>query len=163
MITCKLERGATVNFRHLCVEGIVVKDNKILLCKRGSYAGIPILESGKWGLVGGFMDLNENLEQALIREAREESGCAINNLILFHIKDNPDRPAEDRQNVAIVYIAQTTDDYVKGNEEAQDLAWFSLDQLPPRDEMAFDHADTLELYKKYLSNPFPLPFIGKIH
>lgn len=162
MITCTFENGNSAPLRHVCVEGIVVKDDKILLCKRGTYNGKPILESGKWGLVGGFMDRDENLEQALIREAREESGCIIHNLKLFHIKDNPDRPAEDRQNVAMVYIAQTTDDFVKGNEEAQDLAWFSLDQLPPKDELAFDHADSLELYKKYLSQPFLLPFIGKV-
>lgn len=109
------------------------------------------------------MDRDEDSQQAIIREAQEESGCAISDLTLLQVIDYPHRTAEVRQNIAFVYIAHTTDDFVTGNEEVQDLAWFSLDALPPPEEIAFDHVQMLELYKKYLTTPFTLPIVGKPH
>ena len=69
--------------------------------------GRKILESGKWGLIGGFLERDETLKQGLKREVLEESGWEINNLELLRINDNPKRPAEDRQNIDIIFIAKT--------------------------------------------------------
>lgn len=161
MITCTFEDGGTAKLRHVTVNAIIVRDNKILLGKRGTFNGRPLDDAGKWVLIGGFVDRDENLEQALRREIQEECGCEIGTLTLLHIKDNPDRKGEDRQNVEFIYIAEGLSDVKGSDEEVSRLEWYSLDALPDGESIAFDHGDDLELYKKYLTEKFPLPFIGK--
>lgn len=160
MITCTFENGNKASLRHVTVNAIVIRDNQILLGKRGTLNGKPILESGKWGLLGGFFGHKENLAQAVKREVMEESGWEINNLKLFRINDNPNRPFEDRQNVDIIFIANAVKQTGVSDEEVSHLQWFDLDKLPRKEEIAFDHGDSLELYKKYLKEEFPLPILG---
>ena len=74
MITCQFEKGHKANLRHVCVNALVLKDNQVLLGKRGTVKGEKILEFGKWGLIGGFLDRDETLEEGLKREVLEESG-----------------------------------------------------------------------------------------
>src|SRR3989338_2293515 len=105
MITCIFENNNKASLRHVTVNAVVVKDNQVLLGKRGTHNGKPILESGKWGLLGGFFNRDDNLTQAVKREVMEESGWEINGLKLFRINDNPNRPKEDRQNVDVIFIA----------------------------------------------------------
>ena len=160
MITCTFENNNKTSLRHITVNAIVVKNNKILLGKRATFNGKPILESGKWGLLGGFFDRDENLTQAVIREVMEESGWEIENLKLFRINDNPNRPKEDRQNVDIIFITTAVKQIKTSDEEVSKLQWFDLDKLPKKEEIAFDHGDSLELYKKYLGKKFLLPILG---
>ena len=154
MITCTFENNNKTSLRHVTVNAIVVKDNQVLLGKRGSFNGKPIPESGKWGLLGGFFNRNENLVQAVKREVMEESGWEINNLQLFRINDNPQRPKEDRQNVDIIFITNAIKQTKTSDEEVSQLQWFDLDKLPAKEEIAFDHGDALELYKNFLKKKF---------
>lgn len=160
MITCTFENGNKTSLRHVTVNAIVVKDNQILLGKRGTLNGKPILESGKWGLLGGFFGRDESLIVAVKREVMEESGWKINNLKLFRINDNPNRPMEDRQNVDIIFIANAVKQTGLSDEEVSHLQWFDLEKLPKKEEIAFDHGDSLGLYKKYLKEKFTLPVLG---
>ncbi len=41
------------------------------------------------------------------------------------------------------------------------LEWYSLDNLPSKEEMAFDHGDDLEIYSNFLKEKLTLPVIGK--
>ena len=157
MITCSFENGDKTSLRHVTVNAIVVKNDQILFGKRGTFNGKPILESGKWGLLGGFFGRDENLVEAVKREVMEESGWEIDNLKLFRINDNPNRPKEDRQNVDIIFIANVVRQIKTSDEEVSKLQWFDLDKLPSKDEIAFDHGDSIELYKKYLKENFSLP------
>ena len=109
------------------------------------------------GFARRFFGRDENLIKAVKREVMEESGWEIDNLKLFRINDNPNRPKEDRQNVDIIFIANAVKQIKTSDEEVNKLQWFDLDKLPPKDEIAFDHGDAIELYKKYLKEKFPLP------
>lgn len=160
MITCYFENNNKASLRHITVNAIVVKGNQILLGKRGTLNGKPILESGKWALLGGFMGRDEDLEQAVKREVKEESGWVIDNLQLLRINDNPNRPHEDRQNVDIVFITQAIQQVQTSDEEVRVLKWFELNNLPPKETIAFDHGDSIEIYIKYLKEKFPLPVLG---
>ncbi len=162
MITCRFENGNQAGLRHVTVASIIVKDNKILLARRGTFNGKPMLEFGKWGLPGGYLDRDENLVEGAKREAKEELGVDIANLRLMHIIDNPNRPAEDRQNVAFNFIAEAIGEPEKASEESSEFRWFDLENLPPKEEIAFDFAQELELYKRYLKKKFPLPLVGKV-
>lgn len=163
MITCQFEDGnKTTNLRHLTVNAIVTKDNKVLLGKRGTFNGKPLIESGKWTLLGGFFARDENLKEAVAREAKEESGWKITDIELFRINDNPNRPHEDRQNVDLIFIAKAEQKIAGNDEEVTELQWFDLNDLPPNEQIAFDHAENLELYKKFLQEKFKLPLMGKV-
>lgn len=155
MINCIFENGGKAQLRHAVVDTIVVKENKILLGKRIK----RFLEGGKWGLIAGFMDRDEDLYQAAHREVFEETGWMISDLTLLRIKHWPDRPSEDRQNIAFVFFATATEKEGKKDFESEEIRWFPLEALPPKEEIAFDHADDIDLYKKYLENKFSLPML----
>jgi len=160
MITCIFENGNKTSLRHVTVNAIVVKDNKVLLGKRGTLNGKPISEFGKWGLLGGFFDRDENLVQAVKREVMEEGGWEIENIKLFRINDNPKRPKEDRQNVDFIFLARGIKQIGTSDEEVKELKWFDLDKLPSKETIAFDHGEDLKLYLNYLKNKHILPLFG---
>jgi len=157
VITCTFEDGGDTSLRHVVLTTIVIKNNQILLGKRGKYNGKPIYEYGKWGPPGGFLERNETIVQAATREVLEESGWTIKNLKLFRINDNPNRPAEDRQNVDFIYLADAVKKIGEPDEEVQEAKWFPLDNLLSEKDFAFDHYKNIQLYLEYLKKPFPLP------
>lgn len=162
MIKCTFEDGNSVSLRHVCVDTLLIKDEKILLNKRGTFGGRKILEYGKWGVIGGFVERDENLEQAVRREVKEETAWLIKDLFLLRINDDPNRPKEDRQNFSFVFVANVdVKDGESHDEEVLSLQWFDLNNLPDEEEVAFDHYENIELYKKWLKENFSLPVIGK--
>ncbi len=162
MITCTFENGnvASPGLRHVTVNAIVVKDGQVLLGLRGTLNGKPMLESGKWALLGGFFGFGEDLSTAVKREVMEESGWEIDNLQLFRINDDPGRPKEDRQNVDIIFIANAVKQIGSSDEEVSRLKWFPLNDLPPMDQIAFDHGEDLELYLRSRNISRSLPILG---
>ncbi|MFZ2199624.1 MAG: NUDIX domain-containing protein [Microgenomates group bacterium] len=162
MITCTFENGnvAKPGIRHITTSNIIIRNGQVLMCLRGTKNGQPILESGKWGLLGGFMDRDETIIQSVQREVMEESGWEIDTPELFRINDYPGRPMEDRQNVDFIFIAHVTKQIAVHDEEVKELKWFSLDALPPQDQIAFDHGEDLRFYIEHLRNPKQLPLLG---
>lgn len=155
MIRCTFEDNGSALLRHVTVNSIVIRQTEVLLGKRAMRSGLN-LEGGKWSLLGGFVNRDENLIEAAKREVFEESGWKTDNLQLFHIKDNPNRPKEDRQNIEFVFLAQAVKKVGVPDGEAEPR-WFSVSKLPPKTEIAFDHGDDLELYKRYIRDRFSLP------
>jgi 8-oxo-dGTP diphosphatase len=158
MITCTFENGNQNSLRHVTVGCLVMKDGKILLGKRAQ----GLLEAGKWCLLGGYANRDETMLETGIRETMEESGWVVRNLQLLRINDNPDRPHEDRQNVDFIYIADAVEKTGEKDWESEEVKWFPLDALPSDDQIAFDHLDSIKLYRQYLDVPFPLPIMGRI-
>lgn len=155
MITCKFEDGNKVGLRHVCVDTLVLKDNKILLVKRVN----KLLEGGKWGIIGGFVERDETAKQAVEREVLEETGYKVNNIKLLTIRDNPDRPHEDRQNFSFVYFCEIGEKIGKADWESSAEEWFNLDDIPPEEQVAFDHYKNIGLYIKYKKQNLSLPII----
>jgi ADP-ribose pyrophosphatase YjhB (NUDIX family) len=111
-------------------------------------------------LVGGFVDRDESLSEAAVREAMEESGYVVESLKLLTIRDNPDRPKEDRQNISFVFIGLAGNKNGDSDWEVDDQKWFDLNNLPPETEIAFDHFQNIELYKKYIEKKVNLPVLN---
>lgn len=155
MINCQFESGDKTSLRHVVVDCIIVKDNELLLVKRVG----KLLEGGKWALVGGFMERGETLEECVKREIKEEAGYTVKEIKLFRVIDNPNRRNEDRQNISFVFLANADKKIGEGDWEVEGHKWFKLDNLPPKEEIAFDHLDNIELYIKYLKTPFRLPLL----
>ena len=162
MIKCTFEDGGSISLRHVVVDGIIIRGNKVLLNKRGTHNGKPLLESGKWSLIGGFVDRDETIAEAFKREAIEEAGCKVKNVKFFRIKDNPNRPNEKgRQNIAFVMVADFVSIIDVQTEEVLELKWFDLDNLPPLEKTAFDHGEDLYKYKEYLKDKNSLKILER--
>jgi 8-oxo-dGTP diphosphatase len=159
MIKCILENGRKASFRHVTADVIVVDEkNEILLVKRAD----NLVNGGKYAIPGGFVDRDETVIEAGIREVLEETGYEVEPNLLLRIADNPDRSQEDRQNIGFFYIAKLKGGNDRLNSEVSEISWFKLNQLPSKDQFAFDHYDTIQLYIKYLEEKFSVPIFGKI-
>lgn len=157
MIQCKFENGREASLRHVTVKTLTVNDNnEVLLLKRV----LNLLRGGKYDLPGGFLERDENTQECALRELFEETGIRGEILFLFRINDSPKRPNEDRQNVDFIYVVKPLSSKIKANHETLSASWFSQDDLPPEEEFAFDHRDSILRYFDYLKNKFKLPIIG---
>lgn len=154
MLTCTFENGKQTSLRHVVVHSLVEKDNKLLLVKRADY----LLEGGKWALPGGFLDRGETAAKAALRELEEETGWQGEVVSLFRINSNPNRPREDRQNMALEFIVKPIAQTKTIDKETEEAKWIPIKELPSLD-FAFDHEETIELYLTYRQKPFPLPLL----
>lgn len=159
MIKCILENNHEASFRHVTADVIVVNENsEILLVKRAD----NLVNGGKYAIPGGFVDRDETVTEAGAREVLEETGYKVEPILLLRVADNPDRAQEDRQNIGFFYIGKLKGGNDKLNSEVSEISWFKLDQLPNKDQFAFDHYETIQLYIKYLEEKFTVPVFGKI-
>jgi len=96
----------------------------------------------KWALPGGFMDINERLEDAAMRELEEETGLKISNLEQFHVFDEPGRDPRGRT-ITVVFKGQVEDheSAIRPASDTTEVKWFPVDELP---ELAFDHRDIIK-------------------
>lgn len=155
MITCTFEDGGKAKLRHVVVHAIVEKDNCLLLEKRAG----PILETGKWGLPAGFIERDETLTQCILRELKEETGWIGEIVTLFRINSNPNRPKEDRQNIAVEFIVKPIKKVGEKDWESSKVEWIPIDKLISFEDFAFDHGESIRLYLDYRRKFFPLPIV----
>jgi ADP-ribose pyrophosphatase YjhB (NUDIX family) len=156
MITCTFENGNKASLRHLVVDTLVLQGDRILLVKRAA----QLMEGGKWGLVGGFVDRDETIGQAVAREVLEETGYEVADIVLFRIIDTPNRRGEDRQNIAFVHLCVAGERPGMPDWESTEVRWFPLSALPDEREFAFDHYSNIRLYHEYRTGTLALPVLG---
>jgi 8-oxo-dGTP diphosphatase len=103
-----------------------------------------------WALPGGFVDENEPLETAARRELHEETGIQVGRLEQLQTFGDPGRDPRG-WTVSVAFIARVNPESVqpKAADDASEVAWHLLDQLPP---LAFDHASVLEFARKWLQD-----------
>jgi ADP-ribose pyrophosphatase YjhB (NUDIX family) len=95
-----------------------------------------------WALPGGFVDSGESLEDAAVREAKEETGLDVDLLRQFHTYSAPDRDPR-HHTITTVYIARAEGKAVAG-DDAKEIGVFSKDMLPG--QIAFDHREIINDY-----------------
>lgn len=98
---------------------------------------------GKWALPGGFIHLDESLEEAAMRELREETG--IEKVFLEQLYTFGDVKRDPRERViTVAYYAliNLSEHNIKATTDARDAAWFPV-KNPPK--LAFDHDKILSV------------------
>jgi len=124
------------------VDCVVVQSGHILLVKRGAYPG-----KGLWALPGGFVNQNEHILDAAIRELREETGLHVAEKVLrgsirkVKVFDNPDRSSRGRT-ITHVHGIRLDDKKdlprVTGGDDAVEAKWFSFGEFYGMQRVMFE-------------------------
>lgn len=119
---------------------LVSKNNSVLLIQRG---GEPF--KGQWAIPGGFIDMDESLEDACRRELEEETGLNAGKLKQFKTYGDVGRDPRGRTISVVYYSFQDEESIPKAGDDASHAQWFPLTNLP---DLAFDHELILGEFKK---------------
>ena len=125
---------------------------KVLLVKRL----IPPF-IGQCAIPGGFVLEDEDLDEAALRELREETGVWDVYLEQLYSFGKPDRDPRGRV-VTVAYFALiSADRKLKAGSDAAEAAWYSVDDLP---SLAFDHSSILNYALERLRNKLEYTTVG---
>ena len=123
------------------------RELKVLLIKRN-------LEpfKGEWAIPGGFVRIQESLDEAATRELREETGVKDVYLEQLYTFGKVKRDPRGRV-VTIAYFALVNPESIKiqASTDAAEVTWFSVSKLP---KLAFDHKEIIEYALKRLKWKF---------
>lgn len=95
-----------------------------------------------WALPGGFVEYGETVENAAIRETKEETNIDITLTNLVNVYSKPDRDPRGHT-VTVAYTAKGDFNQMKAADDACDIQIFSKSDLKKID-LAFDHAKIIE-------------------
>ena len=118
---------------------IIEKDGRILLQRRS--------DNGKWGLIGGLMEINETFQETAIREVREETGLEVrldSFLGIFHNHNMIWSSGGQAHVVTAFFTASIISGTPRIDEESYELRFFGRDEMP--ELFAEDHRAALEAY-----------------
>jgi 8-oxo-dGTP diphosphatase len=112
---------------------------RVLLVKR---ANEPF--KGQWAIPGGFVDIDEELDDAAARELKEETGLRGVKLEQMYTFGGIGRDPRGRQ-ITICYLGIIENDNtaVKGGDDASEARWWPINSLP--EPLAFDHSKVIAM------------------
>jgi 8-oxo-dGTP diphosphatase len=127
----------------LAVDAIIIHGGKIVAIRR---LNEPF--KGQFALPGGFVDIGETVEQAVVREAKEETNLDIKIVKMVGIYSDPRRDVRGHV-VSICYLALGSG-IMKAGDDAKDIRKFRVPMLETKDnittqldnsipKLAFDH------------------------
>ena len=124
---------------RVAVDGIVPRDGRVvaILRRNEPFRGMPALP-------GGFVELGETAESAVVREVLEETGLATRVVRLVGVYSDPGRDPRGHV-VSVVYELKATGGTLKASSDAAGIVLLDPQALPG---MAFDHARILEEWQK---------------
>lgn len=133
----------TESYRNplLTVDAIIETESGILLIERKN-------PPHGWALPGGFVDYGESVEDAVIREAKEETSLDIEIIEQFQTYSDPSRDPR-KHTASVVFIARTAnkDQTPCAMDDAKTLCIFKISEIP--DNLAFDHGKIISDYIRY--------------
>jgi len=117
---------------------------EVLLIQRNNF---PF--EGEWAFPGGFIEMHETLEEAVVRELEEETsltGVKLEQLRAFSAIDRD--PRHRTIGVAFYGFVEEENSAVKGGDDAAQARWFPVTELP---RLAFDHSDIFFAARKMIN------------
>ncbi|UXD21498.1 NUDIX hydrolase [Ignicoccus pacificus DSM 13166] len=123
----------------LTVDTVVIDGDKVLLVKRGAE---PF--KGKWALPGGHVECGERVEDAALRELKEETGIDAELVTLLSVYSDPRRdPRGHYVSIAFIAVPKEKGQEPKASTDAKEARWFKIGEIPWND-LAFDHAQIIK-------------------
>ena len=123
----------------------------IEIIRRNGQEGIILIKRKNpphgWALPGGFVDRGESLEEAAVREAKEETSLDIKLKNQFHTYSDPKRDPR-KHTISTVYVA-TAQGRPRAQDDAQDIRIFTEEEI--NFPLAFDHKKILADYFKQIN------------
>lgn len=124
------------------VDVILQQDSKVLLVKRKKD---PF--KGQLSLPGGFVNEGETAEDAMKREAMEETSLEVEPIEILGVYSDPKR--DPRKHVlTVVFVGIVIGGSGKAGDDAESLEWVELANVE-KHQIAFDHVTILRDYKKW--------------
>ena len=94
-----------------------------------------------WALPGGFLEMDESLQESALRELHEETGISDVQLKQIGAYGEPNRDPRGRViTIAYIGIVKSEQQAAVAGSDASEVAWFSTADLP---QLAFDHNDII--------------------
>ena len=104
---------------------------------------------GEWALPGGFIMLEESLEEGARRELEEETGVKNVYLEQLYTFGQPDRDPRERVITVAFYALIPSDEIeITAATDAEGVSWFGMKEVP---ELAFDHENILTMANERLT------------
>jgi mutator protein MutT len=132
--------------------GAVILDQigAVFLAKRGKEARN---ERHKWEFPGGSVEFGETLEQALVREVKEEYDIVIKVVRLLDVVDHI-IPSEKQHWVSPTFLCRITNGSPRIREphKCEQIGWFGLNEIP-EGELTIASKKSLESLRKFLGEP----------
>jgi 8-oxo-dGTP diphosphatase len=125
---------------------------KVLLVKRR----MPPF-ANQYAIPGGFVHEDEHLDQAALRELREETGVADVYLEQLYSFGNTERDPRGRVITVAYFALISADRPLKAGTDAAEANWWAVDQLPT---LAFDHNKILQYALDRLRNKLEYTTVG---
>ncbi len=109
---------------------------QVLLIERGNEP-----YKGNWAIPGGFLDMDETIEECATRELKEETGLDVANFSQVRAFTAVNRDPRGRTvSIALWAVVRYADCVPTAGDDAAKAQWFSIDNLP---KLAFDHSEIL--------------------
>ena len=122
------------------VGAIIVQDGKILIVRRGSEPG-----KGKWSVPGGLVELGETVEQAVVREVREECGLDVEVDRLIDIVDSMTFDKNGRLKyhfIILDFFVKIKGGKLRPGDDAKEALWVPLEEV--------ENYDLTKTFKEFL-------------
>lgn len=124
------------------VDVILQRDSRVLMVRRKKDPFI-----GQLALPGGFVNEGETIEDAMKREAVEETSLEVEPIEILGAYSDPKRDPR-KHIVTVVFIGIIVGGSGKAGDDAVSIEWVELADIE-RQQIAFDHATILRDYKKW--------------
>ena len=129
----------------LTVDTVVMENSSILLIKRKNDP-----YKGSWALPGGFVEYGETVENAAVRETKEETGLDVKLKELVGVYSDPKRDPRGHT-VTVCFLGIKIGGTLKSATDADDAKFFDLKEIKTLD-LAFDHERIIQDSLKLLKN-----------
>ena len=109
------------------VGAIIIEDSSVVLVKRGH---APL--QGKWSIPGGVLEIGETLRKAVVREALEETGLAVEPGELLGVFERviaDDQGKMRYHYVLIDFLCQRVAGELAAGDDADEVRWFRREEL----------------------------------
>ncbi len=119
----------------------------LILDKSGSSPKILLIErrndpfAGCWAMPGGFVDENEDISDAALRELREETSLTDVALHQFGAFGKPGRDPRGHTITIAYWGIADNPQQASAADDAKNLKWYEINNLPP---LAFDHLEIIQ-------------------